>query len=107
MQPQLRAILEAEAEAQRTLDAAREEAAATTRDAQEDARRRVCAATEARETLARSIEEELVARARESADRFADETRARIATMRARAALNTAGAVEVALGVLVPRHRDD
>jgi len=106
VQSQIRLILEAEAAASRSLDAAREEAAALRRRAEEDSLRRVREAREARDAIARAAEEEVLHEASERAARQDTETRARVSAMQAKGEPRIEAAVQATIAALLPRSED-
>ena len=97
MQEQLRMILEAEAEARRQIEAARQDCQLLVAQAEEDGRRRVREAHEARETIIRAEEERLAAEAEEKARRIEEGTRTRALAMRSLAQARIDRAVEAVL----------
>jgi hypothetical protein len=90
---QLRIILAAEAEARRTVEAARTAAAAEVGRAEEAARRLVADARAARDTVARAVEAGLVAAAEAEAQRFEAAAQQRIADLAETAKLRREAAV--------------
>jgi vacuolar-type H+-ATPase subunit H len=94
VQEQLRMILEAEAEARQQLDAAHQEGKLLVERAEEEARRCLREAREARETIMRSEEERLLAEAEERARRVEEKARARAAATQSLAKTRMERAVE-------------
>ena len=97
MLEELRVILAAEAAARQQFEAAREESARLVRQAEVEAREEVRAAREGRESVARTVEERIVADAQQEASRILDEANATAAAMRAAAQPRLAEAVEAVI----------
>ena len=85
MQEQLRMILEAEAEARQRLETAEQECKLLAAQAEEEGRRRVREARDARDTIMRAEEERLLAEAQDKTRQIEEGARTRMAAMRSRA----------------------
>jgi hypothetical protein len=104
---QIRLILEAEACACRSLEAAREESSVLGRHAEDESHRCVCEARAAHDAIADAAEEQVVQKAREHAAQLAAVLQGRLTALRAKAERRIEIAVKAALESLLPRRGDN
>jgi vacuolar-type H+-ATPase subunit H len=97
MLEELRVILAAEAAARQQFEAASEESARLAQQAELQAHGYVRAAREAREAVARAVEERIVAEAQQEANRILEEANAAAAAMRTAAQSRLAEAVKAVM----------
>jgi vacuolar-type H+-ATPase subunit H len=107
VQELLRVILEAEADARRQLAAAQQEGERQVREAEEHGRQRIREARDSHEGIARAVEAELVAAARQQAQQLTESQRAKVTAMRALAEPRMEGAVQTALAHVLGRDNAD
>ena len=103
----LRIILDAEAEARRQFDAARDQAGELVRQAEDEAQQQVLAAHDARETDAAAVEAHIVAEAERQSKRILATAEATAAAMHAQAAARMERAVAALVNaVLAPETQE-